>query len=452
MPQVGPSATPKILRDLQRSSIRESPPPPRAQSESHGTIPVPRRYRITRSEAVILFRFSLYGFLKNQRYFEPFLVLALLDRGLSFTEIGLCVAAREISPNAFEIPSGAIADVYGRRRSMVAAFVVYVAALGVFGLGASLWHFLAAMVMWGSGDAFRSGTHKAMILEWLRIEDRQADKVQVYGYTRSWSKIGSAVSAPIAAGVVWVTGSFSWVFWLAAVPYLANIANLATYPSALDGVRDRSAKSATSHVRDTAAHIWATASLRRLVLEGMAFQGTYAASKDFLQPVLQAAALTLPILVAVDDVQRTAVLVGAVYSALFAIAAVASRSAHRVATIGAEAASTRVWWIYGAALAALAAFLWADMAVGAIAIFVFLAALQNIFRPILISRFDDCSEPRFGATLLSVEAQAGSVATVILAPLSGAAVDSAGALWPVGAVGFAVALTVALYSRQRHAS
>ena len=159
-------------------------------------------------EATIVFRFSLYGFLKNQRYFEPFLVLALLEQGLSFTEIGLCVAARELSANAFEIPSGAIADVYGRRRSMVAAFAVYTLALLLFGAGDRFWQFAFAMAMWGFGDAFRSGTHKAMILEWLRLQNRQDEKVQVYGYTRSWSKIGSAVSAPVAGAVGGVTGSY----------------------------------------------------------------------------------------------------------------------------------------------------------------------------------------------------------------------------------------------------
>ena len=37
----------------------------------------------------MLFRFSLYGFLKNQRYFEPLLFLVLVDKGLSFTAIRL---------------------------------------------------------------------------------------------------------------------------------------------------------------------------------------------------------------------------------------------------------------------------------------------------------------------------------------------------------------------------
>ncbi len=384
----------------------------------------------------------MYGFLKNQRYFEPFLVLALLERGLSFTEIGLCIAARELSANVLEIPSGAIADVYGRRRSMVGAFCVYVLALLVFGIGANLWYFMVAMAMWGAGDAFRSGTHKAMILEWLRAEGRQSDKVEVYGYTRSWSKLGSAVSAPIAAAVVWVTGAYAWVFWLSAVPYLANIANLATYPASLDAVHDRQAKTATKHVADTARHIWSIPALRLLVAEGMAFQGVYSASKGFLQPVLQAAALTLPILLTVDDTQRTAVLIGAVYFAMFVLAAFSSRQAHRIAGDDVDGASRRIWWVYAAALAALAGFLWGEFALGAVAVFVALAALQNIFRPILVSRFDDRSEPRFGATLLSVEAQACSLATMILAPAMGVAVDYFGALWPVGAMGTVIAMAV----------
>ena len=40
----------------------------------------------------MIFRFSLYGLLKNQRYFEPFLILVFLEKGLTFFQIGLLVA------------------------------------------------------------------------------------------------------------------------------------------------------------------------------------------------------------------------------------------------------------------------------------------------------------------------------------------------------------------------
>ena len=62
----------------------------------------------TQAKAYVLeirfFRFSLYGFLKNQRYFEPFLFLAFLEKGLDFTDIGLLIAVRELTTNLLEIP------------------------------------------------------------------------------------------------------------------------------------------------------------------------------------------------------------------------------------------------------------------------------------------------------------------------------------------------------------
>ena len=71
----------------------------------------------------MMFRFSLYGFLKNQQYYEPFIILALLEKGQSFTSIGLLVGIRELAITLLEIPSGALADLYGRRRSMVLSFL-----------------------------------------------------------------------------------------------------------------------------------------------------------------------------------------------------------------------------------------------------------------------------------------------------------------------------------------
>ena len=74
----------------------------------------------------MLFRFSLYGFLKNQRYFDPFLILVFREKGLSFFQIGILIGFREVCTNLFEIPSGALADLYGRRRAMIFSFCAYI--------------------------------------------------------------------------------------------------------------------------------------------------------------------------------------------------------------------------------------------------------------------------------------------------------------------------------------
>ena len=136
----------------------------------------------------MLFRFSLYGFLKNQRYFEPFLVLIFLEKGLSFFLIGLLIGFREVAVNLLEIPSGAIADLFGRRKSMILSFVAYIASFAVFGLARNIGLLFVAMSLFAVGEAFRTGTHKAMIFTWLRLQDRTDERTKVYGYTRSWSK------------------------------------------------------------------------------------------------------------------------------------------------------------------------------------------------------------------------------------------------------------------------
>lgn len=74
-------------------------------------------------------RFSLYGFLKNQRYHEPFFVLALREQGLSFLDIGLLIGVGSICVNLFEVPFGTAsslsATVTEFEATAVAAGIVY---------------------------------------------------------------------------------------------------------------------------------------------------------------------------------------------------------------------------------------------------------------------------------------------------------------------------------------
>jgi len=187
----------------------------------------------------MLFRFCLYGFLKNQRYFEPFLMLVFLDHGFCYLTIGLLLALRDLTVNVLEIPSGAIADSFGRRGSMVVSFIAYIICFLVLGMADSLGLFFLGMFLFGIGDTFRTGTHKSMIFEWLRLQERTSERTAVYGITRSWSQIGAAISGIIAAGFVLISGNYESVFLFATIPYAINLVNLWTYPAQLDGDHEK---------------------------------------------------------------------------------------------------------------------------------------------------------------------------------------------------------------------
>lgn len=411
----------------------------------------------------MIFRFSLYGFLKNQRYFEPFLILAFLQMGLSFFEIGLLIAFRELWVNILEIPSGSIADLYGRRRSLLLSFGAYIVGFLTFGFTDQFVILFGAMFFVAVGDAFRTGTHKAMIFTWLRIQGRSDERTKIYGFTRSWSKIGSAVSALIAAAFVLAADSYTLVFFLAAVPYLGNMVNILGYPAELEGqpTANLRPRELLAHMRDSLRASLSAGGLRRLMLESMGFEGVFHAVKDYLQPILLAATVTATASIAFSDnlsaVQQSALLIGPVYFALHLMSSAASRNAHRVAAAtGSEDGAARLMW--GLAIVLFAVIVGAgllDLLSVLVLAFVALSVLQDLWRPVLIARFDEHSNEAQGATVLSIESQARRFATMILAPLMGLAVDAAqsggvgGAFWPLGVVGLLAAIPFFLTAARR---
>ena len=389
-------------------------------------------------------RFSLYGFLKNLRFFEAFLILALRERGLDFLGIGGLIAVREIAGNLSQIPSGALADALGRRRCMVVSMTGYLVSYLVLGLSSNNLLLVAGMILFGTADAFRDGTHKALIYAWLRQQGREEERTKVYGYTRSWSKIGSALSSLIAAALVFFTGSFASVFLLSAIPAALNLINLATYPASLDaGIPGGGGLRQTwRNLLDSMREVLGSAPIRRLVADSVAVEGSYTVVMDYLQVVVQTFAVALPVQLAMNGEQRTAVLGGLAYAVLHLLSSAASRRAHQFESRcgSTEAAVGRIYQLSTGAMAVLVVALVGSLGWLAVLVFIALGWLQNLWRPIHIGRFDRDGEERRAATLLSIESQSSSLAAALWAPLIGWLIDiltaDSGsvpltALWPV---------------------
>jgi len=93
-----------------------------------------------------LFKFSAYGFLKNLRFFEPFMILFFRQQGISFLQIGILFSIKELVSMLLEIPTGIFADSFGRRLSMIAAFTSYIISFIIFYLLPEYGYYFAAMI------------------------------------------------------------------------------------------------------------------------------------------------------------------------------------------------------------------------------------------------------------------------------------------------------------------
>lgn len=371
------------------------------------------------------YKFCAYGFLKNLDFFDPFLILFFREKGLSFLEIGTLYALREIMINIFEIPTGMLADTMGRRRTLVSAFAFYIVSFIIFYFSGSYSLFVVAIVFYGYGDAFRSGVHKAMIFEYLKLKNWHDQKAHYYGHTRSWSQTGSAVSAVIAGALVFITGSYSIVFIAATLPYLLDLILIASYPKELDGkkrVHSRSQilQSFKETFLDFVSAITNTFVLGAILTQAV-YTGYYKAVKDYLQPVLKTLALALPILTFAQGEKRAAIVVGIVYFFIYMATAWMSRHSGRFAerypNLVRPLNYTMLVGLTAGALSGILfhiGWLWVS-----IALFVFILLIENLRKPIGIAAVADQLEKDIMATAMSAESQAETLVAAILAPILG---------------------------------
>lgn len=278
------------------------------------------------------YKFSAYGFLKNLRFFDAFLMLFLISKGLGFKEIGILYAIREIMINIFEIPSGFIADTYGRKNSLMGSFLLYIASFVIFYFSARFWPFVFAFVFYGIAEAFRSGTHKGMIMDYLKLKSWDNQKIKYYGHTRGWSQTGSAVSSLIGGIIVFTGGKYENIFLFSIIPYLLNLVLIYSYPGEIDVYsRKVSRKTILSFKSTIHSFIQAVKNPEVLkIINSSALHTSYLkAVQDYIQPLMVNVILILPFLANTDIEKKNGFFIGIIYFIIYLLTSMASRMASK---------------------------------------------------------------------------------------------------------------------------
>ncbi len=155
-------------------------------------------------------RFIAFRVFFNARFYYPVFTILFLDYGLSIEQFSLLNTVWAFTIVLAEIPSGALADLVGRKRLLVATSLLMVGEMALIAfvpVGDSLlvfWVFLANRVLSGLAEAMASGADEAMAYDtlvahgdpgdWPRVLDIQM-RMQHAGYLVAMT-VGAAVYDP----------------------------------------------------------------------------------------------------------------------------------------------------------------------------------------------------------------------------------------------------------------
>ena len=102
-------------------------------------------------------------------------VALLAARRFSLVEIGFAESVFHVASLLFEVPSGVISDVFGRKKSMVLSQCMMLVSSLLMLVSDSMAGVLPAMVFSAFGYNFASGTRESLAYETLKAEGREAE-------------------------------------------------------------------------------------------------------------------------------------------------------------------------------------------------------------------------------------------------------------------------------------
>ncbi len=149
--------------------------------------------------------FIAFRVLFNARWYYPVLAVLFLDFGLSVEEYALLNVAWAAAIVGLEVPSGALADQFGRKRMVVLAAVLMVVEMMVFAFAPRgnptllFALFLLNRLLSGAAEASASGADEALAYDSLASEGRAVEWPAVLERLMRWQAVAFFVTMIVGA-------------------------------------------------------------------------------------------------------------------------------------------------------------------------------------------------------------------------------------------------------------
>lgn len=161
--------------------------------------------------------------------FFPLYALYFADAGLSPSAISTLFVLWSVTGFVLEVPSGAWADAFSRRRTLALGGALRAAGFGIWTLWPSFAGFAAGFVLWGIQTALCSGTREAMLYDELVAAGAGDRYLRVLGRSGTVALL-SMLAAMVLAAPAYAWGGYGLVGAASVAVSLASSAVALTFP------------------------------------------------------------------------------------------------------------------------------------------------------------------------------------------------------------------------------
>jgi MFS transporter, DHA3 family, tetracycline resistance protein len=335
--------------------------------------------------------------------------------GLNPLQLVLVGTALELAVLICEVPTGVLADTYGRRRSVILGFLLIGAGFSFEGALPTFAAVLAAQLIWGAGYTFVSGALQAWIADELGGED--LGRVYLRGeqadYLGSFLGVfASALLATVALNLPLLIGGAFAAALGATLVFLMRERSFR--PAPREGLSEWAQAEATARggVRLVRGHPALLILLAVAVFFGMSGEGF-----DRLWEAHLLKDIGLPAFAGLEPV----LWFGLINAGTLVLSYLAAEVLGRALDVGNVAVAARLLFVLNAlTIVGVLAFALAGSFALALGAFWFASLTRKLFYPLYLTWVNRGLDPNVRATVISISNQANSLGELAGGPVVGA--------------------------------
>ncbi len=369
-------------------------------------------------------------------------VYRIEEVGLDPLRLVLLGTALEVAVLVFEVPTGVLADTYGRRRSVITGFLLMGVGFALEGAIPLFWPVLISQMVWGVGYTFISGALEA----WIADEAPERDLGRVYLRGEQADYVGSLLGVVLSVVIATVALNLPLLIG-GALTVALGIVLFFAMPERRFRPSPREGRSSLRQVGNTARGGVRLVRARPVLLillvvavvSGMSEEGfdrLYA--KHFLDGI------GLPSLGALDPV----VWFGVLNAGALVLSYLAAEVVGRRLNVGDAAVAARLLLVLNAlTIVGMLAFALAGSFAFALAAFWFASLTRTLSEPLYLTWLNEGLEPGVRATVISMGSQSGALGEASAGPVIGVIGNLAGVRTALTVAGLILSPTLLLYAR-----
>jgi MFS family permease len=150
--------------------------------------------------------------------------LFLLEKGLSLLEINILNGSFMLANFLFEIPTGVIADYFGRKRSVIIGLWVFAFSFLIYFLSDHFWQFLVAEIIGAIAATCISGALESLVVEAINEEEEQNNYEPLFRKGEI-KNIGILIGVVIGSYVGQFNLAWPWMLSVISFSLLALLSN-----------------------------------------------------------------------------------------------------------------------------------------------------------------------------------------------------------------------------------